>query len=454
MKKLSTNFLKNITAIFFGICIALVASHVMAVARPTSVTTQGIVVLHTGGNQTKDGSISVNTFMAGDYASTTNENVAVIDIVGRMAVGKKTTTTGIALDVKGTTGILGTIRSSALAFSGSGLRPLCTSDKGVIILCGTTEFTVTKTTNPDTKTSTYTYFVIPPGVTSMQVEMFAGGGAGWTESNGAKTSDDGDSSYVKGNGIDLTVWGGTGAVNHTTSVGGKGGQLVNNSSSGKVTINTNKSGEDGTGATLASGGIPNQEGPTKRCSGVDYYPMRGGPGTYGGLGGKAGPYGGKASGGASGIAGYMGSSEYQNPSTTWSFKGTTDYTSDGYMSGNYDGARVLDRLGKAGANGVLGGGGGGGGSAGGVSALSDTSDCSGLSGSDNCKGSSLYGTGGGAGGYVKATLTVTPGEALYIKVGTGGVADPNACGGNNQQSCFSMPKTGGSGGDGYIKITY
>ncbi len=453
MKK---QFTKNSIALILGMVVALTFSYANAMSRPT-VTTSSYPEIFNEGTKTqiKNGQLTLKSFIAGDYGTNNSTNVFAINSLGAIAIGKKidanTFTSGIALDVTGTTSIKGSIRSSVLAKGAT--RPLCVNSDGKIDTCNVVEFT-TSTTN----VTKYAALQIPYGVTSMNVEVYGGGGAGYGDKNGAFSN--GDSSYIKGNTVSLFANGGGGAM--YVGVPGKGGTSTPTSASGSVSNITNITGGDGgTPGSSNTGYTPTQLGSTYFCNTggnnfTMYYLMKGGVGGDGTYGGKSGN--GNNTTIASGNSGGPTSYVYGNGTVLF------DFTSN--PCGTYDDTNADDwlpsslknlRPGNNGVNGTLGQGGGGFGGKGGVSAFTQDTSCSSVStNSSSCYGD-VGAAGGGGGGYIKADVSVSGGQTFYIKVGGGGTTAYTSCNQNNQNTCNNLYGGGaisGNGGDGYIKITY
>lgn len=447
------NIISKFAVIALGLLLAVSASYVSAkMSRPSDISTNVEEVLNVGdATQIKAGDMKVLAFMAGEYAKPTIGNFATISNLGIMTIGKTSTpdvSTGIALDIGGTTGVLGTIRSKDLVSGGS--REVCADSSGKIIFC-TKEKEFTSTSY----LSDYYGLMVPDGVTSMTVELYGAGGAGFAKNNPTSGADDGQSSYLIGDNVTLIAEGGKGA--DLPDAGGKGGIATANGSDidtkvTQVTIN----GGDGT-APGSFNSSPTQIGASDKCSGITYLVVQGANGNTGGKGGK--PYNGaNANGGSNGTA----AQTYGTfKGSAWNFNTTSNFikdpvdcnyagqTSDNFVAGQY----INNRPGGDGEDGAsYGAGGAGFGGKGGLSAV-DTS----INNSPKYKGGEA-GSGGGAGAYVKATVKTTPGSTYYVKVGYHGVPQNPSCNGSGgSNSCLNELGGGakpGAGSNGYIKVTF
>lgn len=461
MKK---NIKQKFIAIILGVMLATAASYVGALSRPATIYTNPPTFIDVGpvagspNAQVKNGPLNAVGILMGNYSQ---GSYSTINSQGRMSVGAGSNNTGGALYINNnnsyvTNSLIGSIRSSSLSWTG-GLtfeHPVCADENGKLILCGVNGQRLFGDSGAGGSTE-YETFVVPPGVSSITVEVVGGGGAGYGSKNSEGTGfDDGEDSYLIGENISLIARGGTGAS--TTVDGGKGGEAISNGSvSGLVKV-------DGDNGDTVSSTInpPNYYSTPISCSGFNYFPIEGGLGNVGGKGGKAGS-GNQAMGGTGGPRGPMASYEY-NGSPSWTFLTTSacnpiilDNTSDeiSYVPTSIK----YNRKGGNGGDGANGGGGGGFGGRGGASAIAQQPQfCDDIVSdlSFNCDGG-LSVPGGGGGGYVKATIAVTSGQTFHIKVGKGGSPQSNSCTGTN---CALKEIGGGAvsgkGGNGYIKITY
>jgi hypothetical protein len=454
MSKTKIHF-KNIAQkslfVIFGLLLAVGASYVSATSRPSNVNSNSPTVLNTGTNdQTKSGSLKTLAFIAGDYASKdkTGINFALIDNLGVMSLGRNDTPASslkLGLDIGATTGIKGTIRVKDLASSGT--KEVCVDANGKLIFCNNEkEFVSTN------YASDYYGLMVPEGVTSMTVEVYGAGGAGYAKDNINTSIDDGQSSYVIGDGVTIIAEGGKGADSSTA--GGKGGTA--SVTGGNITTQTTTDGGDGTAPGTFSSS-PTQTGPASNCNGTNYVVVQGANGNTGGKGGKA-YNGSNANGGNPGTASYT-YGTYKG--IDWNFNTSSgavkdaadcdykDQTSDNYIASQY----INNRPGGDGNNGATYGSGGAGfGGKGGLSAVDiSTANC------DKCDGGNGS-SGGGAGAYAKATFSTNVGATYYLKVGYRGLPKTPSCTGSmNNNTCLNDLGGGaksGSGADGYIKITY
>lgn len=434
--------------IIFGLSLAIGASYVSATSRPSSTSTNGPTTLNTGINdQTKPGSVRTLAFIAGDYISQAKLgfNFMLINNLGVMSLGRNDTPASslkLGLDIGATTGIKGTIRVKDLESSGT--KEVCVDANGKLIFCkGEKAFVSTN------YASDYYGFMVPDGVTSMTIEMYGAGGAGYSKNNINTGIDDGQSSYIIGDGVNIVAEGGKGA--DSSSAGGKGGAVITADKS-KASNISEVSGGDGT-APGSYNPSPIQIGSSDNCIGVTYMVVKGADGNIGGKGGK--PYNGANSNG-----GYAGDAAptYGN---TWNFNTTSSFiqdpvdcnyagqTSDDYVASQYKN----NRPGGDGSDGAsYGAGGAGFGGKGGLSAVDiNTSNCT------KCLGGQAS-SGGGAGAYVKADISTKSGATYYLKVGYRGLPASVSCSGSGgTNTCLNDLGGGaksGSGADGYIKITY
>ncbi len=448
------NIAQKFGVIALGIVFALGASYVSAMSRPADISTPAPEVLNVGeATQVKPGLISLLGFTAGDYADKDNFNYTAIDKLGIMSIGKKETpefSKGISLDIAGTTGILGTIRSKDL--ESSGLKEVCADSTGKIIFCTKAKELV----SADSEEPTYYGLMVPEGVKSITVEMYGGGGSGYGKANSNTGVDNGQSSYIIGDGVSIVAEGGQGADIYST--GGKGGKVVITGSGVSVEAKQEDANGSAPGSFTAN---PSQYGSSSTCSGTVYSTIKGANGNVGGKGGK--PYNGSnASGGSAGSAGPT-SGTYKSKS--WNFniintetnpqtnRTNCDYatqSSDEYVPSQY----INNRPGGNGASGAsYGAGGAGFGGKGGLSAVYSgaINNCTKCFGGDGSAG-------GGAGAYVKAKFNTQAGSTYYVKVGNGGKHAGYSCnGGGGSNSCLNDlggGATPGAGYSGYVKVTY
>jgi|GEM_PF-552923 len=278
-------------------------------------------------------------------------------------------------------------------------------------------------------------FVVPDGVTSLDVVVVGAGGAG---NNCGSVPNGGSSSFGS-----IIAYGGTGAsgtspgsgggasggdVNYTGGNGGAAGADPGNlrGSGGGGGGGAGGGGGGGAGGNAGSNGVPAPDGNVGQ----------GGTGGGGNTSGQAGPAGAFAINYSSRVPGGAGGND------------GVDDAGDGGWSG-YSGA----------SNGVGGSGGGGGGGGGPYGFNSNgSSGGPGTNGSASSGGRGGIGGGGGGfglwqnagigggggGGYARKTLSVTPGQSFTVVVGLGG--------GNSGDFCSSYYQ--GTGGDGAVKIAY
>lgn len=476
---MTKTFKQKLIAVALGLILAVFTSYVSAMSRPSTLSSNPDTFIGIGpttgyDSQVKDGVLNAVGLLVGNYNSGA---YTTINSQGKMSIGSSVTGSALSINNTNTTfnnSLFGSIRSTALAWTGSGAvssHLVCADANGKLILCnndGNREFGLGGAGDQ----TIYDSFIVPPGVSSITVQVIGGGGAGYGFSNSEGTGiDDGDESYFIGNGVSLIATGGSGAYGSfdsggTLYVGAKGTA----SNSGSMSSVTKIDGEDGI-ASSHSASLTNYSTHSNapiNCGGINFYPVIGGLGDLGGNGGKAGN-GSQASGGASGPHGPLSSQDYNiSGYSSWTFLNSTacsffaNMTSDMLPPTNIPASVRFHRKGGDGSNGVKGGGGAGFGGRGGASSFLDNANgCDTLVNTSpndpdfDCNGK-VAAPGGGGGGYVQATMTVTPGQVFYLKMGRGGVPQNNiSCSGANCD--LKQPGGGaisGKGGDGYIKITY
>lgn len=468
MKEFFKNLSKNIFLIALGLILAITFSYVSAYTKPATTSTNSPEVLNIGTSpQTKDGEIDLFAFLAGNFQNagsiTPSYNFLAINSDGKMAIGSGTppsSSSNTALDIVGTTGVKGTIRIKNLERSGgSGNREIYADSSGKIVYAGLKEFTNT------TQESEYKSFIVPDGVTSVTIEVYGAGGAGYQDSNVDRSwIVNGDNSYVVGNdrsggSFSIVASGGQAPINFAST--GAGGSASTSSTNNKIksvpSAITSNGGNGGAPSSTWSGTAV-RWGLAGNCSGTSYSVMRGKVGNTGGSGGA--PYGG------SGVSGGAGASPDPNSSFSGGYNfltvnNTPDCNYKDTISSDYlRTALTLVVAGNNGSNGASYGAGGssfgGGGGRSGVVPSGSTiiTDLAGIQ--------SAYG--GGAGGYAKATVNTNGGETFYIKIGHKGVPEVNCLtsqppfgGGSTLPYCKDLKSLGalsGSGVGGYVKITY
>jgi len=454
------NLKQKILALFLGIFLAVGVSYVSAMTRPGDINTNSPEVLHTGKTptdpQNKDGLLGVKSFIAGSYANPPIYNMASFDQYGALAIGKLIdSASGIALDIKGTDGIKGSIKIKDLA--GASARTICADSNGKILICtgGTGGSNGMVQFFNDTTVDKLEYFVVPDGVTSLSVTVHGAGGAGFGDQNLTSGLDDGGSSFFKGvnssnSPVEVVAYGGRGVFSLDSPY-----PIKAPFSTLGVTIlsGDSKLGEIGGSPNLITDidpiVLPNSA--TEVCNGSTYYIVLGGNGRSGGTGGEA--FGGNKTNGGSGgsrtpifnLTNTIGFATGSPSKPNCTYK---DKTSDDYIN---TGAEYFYRKGGDGINGAYGAGGSGfGGTGGATGILLNTYSCQICKGGDGSAG-------GGSGAYVKASnISVIPGQVFFIKTGGKGVPQ-DSCISYNFVTCNN--KTGGgamsgSGGGGYVIINY
>jgi hypothetical protein len=265
-------------------------------------------------------------------------------------------------------------------------------------------------------------FTVPTGVTSITVELWGSGGAGYGYANTAESPEtysycfngsnpsysyycsDGASSILfdKANSSTelMRAYGGKGVVYTTPHTGGSGGSSyisTDSRLSSKLSI-SGSSGFDGSAGTTSSTYNIN-------CSGTNYIATIAGNGGAGGKGGKSGNNLGYASytpvsdGGRGGI-------------------GLDALTNASACAGNPTPNSGTGLSAPNAFHGVFGAGGGGAGGFGGETDTDITDLCSLYK---SCKSSQTGFAGGGGAGYTKATLSVNAGETYKIRLSHGGM---------------------------------
>lgn len=418
--------------------------------------------------------LSSNTYGPIDVSATpqgkgkTPTSGTLLDIGGILASN--------ALAVWGDANIQGDVTLGKQATSTAATnRRLCVDSTGKIILCGQQNFAYTTPGG-------YT-FTVPSGVNTIVVELYGGGGAGFSDyytiigapyknTDGAATSFVHSSDSSKTN---LIAYGGKTPT--SISSGGAGGSYATNGSQVVSAATTNSAGPGGTAASNAATQTflckVTMNGPY-----VNYELWKGSSGTTGGAGGGTG--GGAGGAGASVVTTDTSGNTLNSSSCS---SGTILTNLNSMATAYYNGMFKMFTNGRyPTANGADGSGpGSGGGGAGGVagfgafdiyssapsaSAYVSASNTYGLCNDDN--GSGTYNkplcagqkgvAGGGAGGYIKAKLSVTPGDSYSITVGSGGKADYygmywiknyNPNGTPNYEGVYS-----GKGAPGAVNITY
>lgn len=466
-------FKQKLIAIALGVLVAVFASYVGAMSRPFSISTNPDTFINVGpvtgisNDQVKDGQLNTIGLMIGNFSSGA---YTTINSIGHMVVSGSSIT-GSALSIDNSSSILGnallgSLRSTDLIWNNTGTtrdHTVCADADGKLIICsinGNREYGQGGAGHG----TLYDTFIVPNGVHSITAQVFAGGGAGYGSKNTEGTGfDDGDDSYLIGDGVSLIALGGRGAYGQAN-----GGAPGASSASGavNVTTTTGQAGSTPTHNTSLTNSTQHMNGPIT-CGPKSFYPIVGGQGDIGGSGGKAGS-GSQASGGTSGPRGPLSRQDYPPDSNynSWTFITTAacsfqNLTSDILTTTYIPATIAYHRPGGNGEDGVKGGGGGGYGGRGGASAFIENSlTCAqALTGTGNdtafdCEGG-LAASGGGGGGYAQGTISVTPGQVFYLKIGGGGNPQTNSCTGTNcTLKQLGGGATSGKGGDGYIKITY
>lgn len=461
---ISKKFTKTISAIFIGLVLAFGASYVSALtARPADINTNAPDAIDTSStSQTKGdpgspsyGQISLKQFLGGFVSNTTcasddSTDYTLINENGAMSIGRCLVGSGITLDIKGKTGVKGTIRALRLAHTEDAKVPVCADVTGALTLCGETlEYT---------EPGVYGIY-IPRGVTSINVSMYGAGGSGYGTANAGSSNGDGEESFFKGNGISIQADGGKGAKGADSY--GLGGSVSVNG----VGIDVITQANGGDGENPPSFNDQPISVKTGTCYSTNYYLLKtnyyllkGGTGNVGGKGGA--PYqGDKVNGGSGGEGGPLSGSGWSFTNGDPDAQYTTlncvlaDTTSDGNNIGNSN--LYNNRPGGDGVDAPMSGGGSGFGGKGGVSALIDNQICSGISSNPNSCYGGDSGAGGGAGAYVNANVDVSSGQVFYIKVGKGGEPKMQSCIGQYcERDQLGGGALSGKGGNGKVVVSY
>lgn len=266
-------------------------------------------------------------------------------------------------------------------------------------------------------------FTVPTGVTSITVELWGSGGAGYGYSNNAQspetyaycfnTSASPDYAYYCSDGASsilfdkansstelMRAYGGGGVVYSTPHTGGSAG-TANISSDSRLSAKLSISGSAGfDGSAGASPSTYNIN-----CSGTNYTATTAGKGGAGGRGGKSGNNLGYASytpasdGGIGGV-------------------GLDSLTTASACNGDPTPNSGIGLSAPNAYHGVFGAGGGG---AGGFGGETDTDISELCSGYKSCDTAQTGFAGGGGAGYTKATLSVNAGETYKIRLSHGGM---------------------------------
>jgi hypothetical protein len=413
------------------------------------------------GTQYKRGGIAVTKLNAGNL-NVSNPSITKFTSTGKLGVAFSgsylNSNPTEALDVHG----LITISDN----SQPGMF-LCSNSSGTLTPCGATEYFYdgkncsynnsgvyqcgsTNTSSP----SVTKQFKVPTGVTSINVELWGAGGAGYGTGNSSKNySPDVDVNYsstcssggysciiggstyfldTNGTSIIFRAKGGYGATSAHTGASG-GGYSV--SSASGIIDHTSTSGTSGTGGTSPSG-TPSVSYSAFICGVTSYNAYYAIDGGDGGSGGKSGS-GSVTPGGA---GGHAGANILTLPLSDICAGVSTPQNGKGY-------------LGENGLNGVYGSGGSGAGGKGGKSDQNVNNLCNG-----SCTAADQGYAGGGGGGYVNASITVTPGQVYTIKLSHSGnvqgLTETTTCILNFYSDSCAYGANSGNGSPSYARITY
>ncbi len=405
-------------------------------------------------DQVKNGALTVKTFLVG------TTTLANFTSSGKLGIfGNGTVDSTASLDVGGP------IRLSALNDQN---RQVCANQSGDIALCNGAEFVYTYNRNCSYSGSTYSCttvsgdrsfsydaFKVPAGITSITVETWGSGGAGYGMNSLDNSPDTysgcfSGSDYACAHGGSTIFYDTNGTTELLHAYGGKGARSANTGATNSGNFGTatggdvNKNGGNGGNGSTA----PSSTTSSITCNGTPR------PVTIAAIGG-AGGYGGKSGDGTDtprreGGPGALGLNTMTNTSACNGDK-TPNYNSStgkalGFWSDNA-------------FEGVLGSGGAGAGGRGSETDNDILDQCSIVGGGKSCIGGA-QGFGGGAGaGYAKKTITVTPGSTYKMKLTHGGApydaaTNVSPCAYGFHGSICSGGSFSGEGAPGFVKITY
>lgn len=455
------------TPILIFLFIFVAFSAISAYGAPTSgVSTSSAAVpapltqtLSSNGTQVKRGSISVTKMLVGDLGAS-SPTVAVLTSDGKLGLGFSGTNPldpTESLDVHGGIDIVGTAQngtnicadnSGALAPCGTIQFPFDGKDcsygsNGILYTCGSANMNASYITKE---------FKVPAGVTSLTVELTGAGGAGYGTGNSVLNfSPDSDVNYSStcsssgysciiggsayllasnGSTVLLRAKGGYGSTSSHT--GASGGSFTISSGNGITDLGSTAGVSGGNGDAVV--GSPTTQ--TVTCNSTNYTARIAVSGGDGGVGGKSG----NGANTPGGKGGHKGSDLTTLNSTDLCNNVNTPENGKGY-------------LGENGISGAYGNGGSGAGGKGGKADQSINTLCGG-----SCTAADQGYSGGGGGGYVKATIPVTAGTVYKIKLSHGGDVQSTTEVTSYTLNFFkTVPILGavsGDGGSSFAKITY
>lgn len=401
-------------------------------------------------SQSKDEGLVLNKTVIGNLDSP--QKIARLTSSGWLGLGLPLS--GGLTNPQNSLDVRGAIRLSELKQAN---KQVCANKDGDIIDCGFDEFYYGKNcVGSCNQAVTKHKFVVPPGVTSIQVELWGAGGMGYFEdaSSFYNRSPDNFSTCLQGNyqypdtyycpsggssyfydtnGSTILARAYGGKAPSASNTGGAGGtkDIPNNSKvtditpSGLGTGSAGGVGENGLSAIVSN----------IVCGNTTYSIRDGKMGGNGGAGGSSGSKGATIIGPQGGFPGISANcSILSAPNNGFPFKGI-----DG-----------IDGIRGSGGSGASGHGG---------SAYADlyNNTCY----NNNCLDSLSGYSGGGGGGYAKIQVTVTPGTTYTLDLSHGGdfaygyvpSVSGLVCDYVSKSSCGQNTKSG-KGGDGFARISY
>lgn len=444
--------------IFLILFLGLTAFSAFGIPSPGNISAPLTQTLSSNGTQVKRGSLSVTKMTVGDR-NASNPSVANLTSNGKLGLnfsGSDLNSNPVeALDVHGGIHIAGPAELGAF---------ICADSTGALSPCGSVEFKfdgkncafsgVPSMYNCGTTNMNAPYitkeFKVPTGVNVITVELWGAGGAGYGLSNSTRNySPDSDvnysstcgsgtyaciiggsASFMNGGATLLRAKGGYGATSAHTGASGGGYDIA----SGITSIASVPGASGGNGDAVS--GTATVSYNAFFCGTTSYniqIPVGGGDG---GIGGKSGS-GSSTPGGKGGHAG----SNLMTLSQADRCAGmNTPQNGKGY-------------LGENGRNGIQGSGGSGAGGKGGKADQNINTLCG-----TSCTPADQGYAGGGGGGYVKATVSVTPGTIYTVKLSHGGDelggAEGGSCILNFYKTDCTFGASSGNGSHSYAQITY
>lgn len=432
--------MKNLFSITSLILSLVLVSAIASAAPSASVsnTNSNSVITQLSIDQVKNGKIGVDKFLVGDWTAFSG-TFAKFTSDGKLGVALNGgDNPSESLDVNGS------IRLGALSVPN---RSICADKDGNLTTCGFAEYYYGQScryTNGvygcDSPTTTASYttaeFKVPTGVSSITVEVFGSGASGWAYYNSNQSKDGGSTIFYDTNGTTALLTANGGNKPSSANSGGSGGTAsVSNAS--KVSGSSTKTGGTGGDGDTAGG----KSTYNLTCAGTSYATRVPGDGGNGGEGGKSG----NGSPTPGGLGGHKGIPLRDLDTTEQCI--------------SYDNGRGQGYLGDDGVKGVFGSGGSGGGGRGGSADRDIDYLCTDYNYS-YCNDSTRGFSGGGGGGYAKATISVSAGQIYKLRLAQGGYLDGVR---TEVQTCWlnyhysgtcTTGSLSGDGGDGYAKISW